>query len=73
MLAKHFDLIERIGFDLLVAGIFFFIGMAIRDVLNQANVPPYGRRIVWGVLGLGCASFIIKGVIQLYWQTTGLV
>ena len=73
MLTEHFDLIESIGFDLLIAGLFFFIGMAIRDVLHQADVPPFGKRIVWGVLTVGCASFIIKGLIQLYWQTTGLV
>lgn len=39
MLYEHFDLIESIGLDLLFASIFFFIGMAIKDVLKQANVP----------------------------------
>ena len=72
MLAEHFELIENIGLDLLFAGIFFFIGMAIRDVLNQGNVPPFGRRIVWFVLFLGCSGFIAKGAIQLYWQIAGL-
>ncbi|MFS1875004.1 DUF2788 domain-containing protein [Enterovibrio norvegicus] len=72
MLHEHFELLEKIGLDLLFAGIFFFIGMAIKDVLNEGNVPPFGRRIVWLVLFLGCAGFIIKGVIQLFWEGTGI-
>lgn len=72
MLSQHFELIEKIGLDFLFAAIFFFIGMAIRDVLNQGNVPPFGRRIVWLVLFLGCAGFLIKGAIQLYWRSSGL-
>lgn len=72
MLAEHFELIENIGLDFLISGIFFFIAMAIRDVLNQANVPTYGRRIVWLILFAGCFGFILKGIIHLYWQLTGL-
>ncbi|MCC4797941.1 DUF2788 domain-containing protein [Enterovibrio norvegicus] len=72
MLHEHFELLEKIGLDLLFAGIFFFIGMAIKDVLNEGNVPPFGRRIVWLVLFLGCAGFITKGVIQLFWEGTGI-
>lgn len=72
MLYEHFDLIESIGLDFLFASIFFFIGMAIKDVLKQANVPPFGRKIVWLVLFLGCAGFIAKGIIQLSWEGSGL-
>lgn len=72
MLYEHFDLIESIGLDLLFASIFFFIGMAIKDVLKQANVPSFGRKIVWLVLFLGCAGFIAKGLIQLSWEGSGL-
>ncbi|MBE1274867.1 DUF2788 domain-containing protein [Enterovibrio baiacu] len=72
MLHEHFELLEKIGLDLLFAGIFFFIGMAIKDVLNEGNVPPFGRRIVWLVLFLGCAGFITKGVIQLFWEGSGI-
>ena len=46
--------------------------MAIKDVLKQANVPPFGRKIVWLVLFLGCAGFVAKGIIQLSWEGTGL-
>lgn len=72
MLYDYMNMLESIGLDLLFAAIFFFIGMAIKDVLNAGNVPPFGRRIVWLVLSLGCAGFIIKGLIQLSWEGTGL-
>lgn len=48
------------------------IGLAIKDVLKQGNVPVFGRRIVWLVLFLGCAGFIAKGLIQMSWEGTGL-
>ena len=72
MLYEHFDLIESIGLDLLFASIFFFLDRAIKDVLKQANVPPFGRKIVWLVLFLGCAGFVAKGIIQLSWEGTDL-
>ncbi|CZF77531.1 DUF2788 domain-containing protein [Grimontia marina] len=72
MLYEHFELLEKIGLDLLFAGIFFFIGMAIKDVLKEGKVPPFGRRVVWLVLFLGCAGFITKGVIQLFWEGVGI-
>ena len=68
----YINMLESIGLDLLFAAIFFFIGMAIKDVLKQGNVPPFGRRIVWLVLFLGCAGFNAKGLIQLSWEGTGL-
>ncbi|GAK23587.1 hypothetical protein JCM19052_4225 [Vibrio sp. JCM 19052] len=68
MLYDYMDMLESIGLDLLFAAIFFFIGMAIKDVLKQGNVPVFGRRIVWLVLFLGCAGFIAKGLIQLSWE-----
>ncbi len=71
MLYEYFNIIESIGLDLLFAAIFFFIGMAIKDVLKQANVPPYGRKIVWFVLFFGCFGFISKGIIQHSWETIG--
>ncbi|MFD2180116.1 DUF2788 domain-containing protein [Veronia pacifica] len=72
MLYEHYALLEKIGLDLLFASIFFFIGMAIKDVLNTGEVPPFGRRIVWLVLFLGCAGFIAKGVIQIFWEGAGI-
>lgn len=50
MLYDYMNMLESVGLDLLFASIFFLIGMAIKDVLKQGNVPPFGRRIVWLVL-----------------------
>lgn len=72
MLYDYMNVLESAGLDLLFAAIFFFIGMAIKDVLKQGNVPPFGRRIVWLVLFLGCAGFIAKGLIQLSWEGAGI-
>ncbi|GLS84456.1 DUF2788 domain-containing protein [Paraferrimonas haliotis] len=72
MLAENLKNFEAIGMNLLFAGIFFFIGMAIHDVLKQGNVPKFGRYIVWLVLFLGCAGFIAKGLIQISWEGSGI-
>lgn len=72
MLYDYIDKIESIGLDLLFASVFILIGLAIKDVLKQGNVPPFGRRIVWLVLFLGCAGFVAKGIIQLSWEGSGL-
>ncbi|GAD89084.1 MULTISPECIES: DUF2788 domain-containing protein [Vibrio] len=72
MLYDYINQIESIGLDLLFASVFILIGLAIKDVLKQGNVPPFGRRIVWLVLFLGCAGFVTKGVIQLSWEGSGL-
>lgn len=72
MLYDYINQLESIGLDLLFASIFLLIGLAIKDVLKQGNVPPFGRRIVWLVLFLGCAGFVVKGVIQLSWEGSGL-
>lgn len=52
--------------------LFFFIGMAVKDVLKQGNVLPFGQKIVWLALFLGFAGFISKGIIQLNWEGTGI-
>ncbi|BCV36540.1 MULTISPECIES: DUF2788 domain-containing protein [Shewanella] len=72
MLNQYMQQIEAVGLDLFFAAIFFFIGMAIRDVLNQGNVPKFGRFIVWLVLFLGCAGFVVKGIIQMTWEGSGI-
>jgi len=72
VLNQYMQQIEAVGLDLFFAAIFFFIGMAIRDVLNQGNVPKFGRFIVWLVLFLGCAGFVVKGIIQMTWEGSGI-
>ncbi len=55
-----------------LAILFFFIGMAIQDVLKRGKVPLFGRIFVWIVLFTGCAGFIAKGIIQFIYETQGL-
>lgn len=72
MLYDYIDILESLGLDFLFAAIFFLIGMAIKDVLKQGNVPIFGQRVVWSVLFLGCAGFVAKGIIQVSWEGSGL-
>jgi hypothetical protein len=72
MTPEQYDIVEIIGLNLFFAGIFFFIGMAIKDVLNKGDVPLYGKVFVWLVLFLGCFGFVAKGLIQVYWEMNGL-
>ncbi|MBT1445957.1 DUF2788 domain-containing protein [Shewanella sp. JM162201] len=72
MLSQYMHQIESLGLNLFFASIFFFIGMAIHDVLKKGNVPKFGRYIVWLVLFLGCAGFVAKGIIQMTWEGTGV-
>ncbi|MCL1077500.1 DUF2788 domain-containing protein [Parashewanella spongiae] len=72
MLAQNMEQLEAVGLNLFFAAIFFFIGMAIHDVLKQGKVPKYGRYIVWLVLFLGCTGFIAKGMIQFFWESSGI-
>ncbi|WP_026959080.1 MULTISPECIES: DUF2788 domain-containing protein [Aliagarivorans] len=72
MLAQYIDTFEAWGLNLGLVVLFFFIGMAIQDVLKKGNVPLFGRAVVWLVLFLGCAGFIAKGLIQVFWQGAGV-
>lgn len=72
MLIEHMNTIEVIGLNLFFAILFFFIAMAIKDVLKQGKVAKFGQFIVWLVLFLGCAGFIVKGIIQLTWESSGI-
>lgn len=72
MLYDYYDTLESVGLNFFFALLFLLIGLAIKDVLKQANVPVFGRRIVWLVLFLGCAGFIAKGLIQLSWEGVGV-
>jgi len=72
MLAEHLELIEAIGLNLFFLFIFGFIGLSIYDVMNKNNVPKNGRLIVYFVLFLGCFGFIVKGIIQIIWESKGV-
>ncbi|WP_018693292.1 DUF2788 domain-containing protein [Algicola sagamiensis] len=71
MQVETIEQLESFFMNLAFAGLFALIGLAIKDVLDQADVPKFGRWMVWLVLFLGCAGFLAKGVIQLVWSSMG--
>mgnify|MGYP000178284309 CR=1 FL=1 len=72
MLSEYFEIIEAIGLNLFFIFIFVFIGLSIHDVMKTNDVPKTGRYVVYFVLFLGCAGFIVKGVIQFIWESQGV-
>ena len=72
MLAEHLELIETTGLNLFLVFIFIFIGLSIHDVMKNNNVPKTGQYVVYFVLFLGCAGFVVKGVIQFIFESQGV-
>ncbi len=68
MIADYYEQLETLGLNLGFAALFLLIGLSIADVLKKGNVPRFGRAMVWLVLFLGCAGFIAKGLIQVFWS-----
>ena len=71
MLQENFELIESIVLNLGLLVLFILMGYAVHDVLSKNDVPKVGRIVTYGVLFLGAAGFIAKGVIQIFWQSSG--
>lgn len=61
-----FEQFEALSFYLGISGLFVLIALAIKDILNKGDVPVYGKVMVWLVLFLGCAGFLVKGLIQVF-------
>ncbi|RDV27392.1 DUF2788 domain-containing protein [Alteromonas aestuariivivens] len=72
MLAEHYELIESLMLNIGLVGLFGLMGYAVHDVLKKNNVPRTGRFVAYGVLGLGALGFIAKGIIELFWLSTGM-
>lgn len=72
MLAQHYELIESIALNIGLFILFVLMGYAIYDVLSKNDVPKYGRFVAYGVLLLGAMGFVAKGLIQLFWQASGV-
>ncbi|MGJ8680186.1 DUF2788 domain-containing protein [Paraglaciecola sp.] len=66
MISDNFELIEAIGLNLCLAGLFILMTYAVHDILKKNNVPMIGKIVVYFVLFLGAAGFIFKGVMQLF-------
>ncbi|MDN4503266.1 DUF2788 domain-containing protein [Alteromonadaceae bacterium BrNp21-10] len=72
MLSEYYEQIEALALNLTLLVLFILMGLAIHDVLKKNNVPLVGRVVAYGVLLLGAAGFLIKGLIQLFWQSNGI-
>ena len=71
MLQENFELIESIVLNLGLLILFMLMGYAVHDVLSKNDLPKLGRFVTYTVLFLGAAGFIAKGVIQIFWQSSG--
>ncbi|MBE1288351.1 DUF2788 domain-containing protein [Alteromonas sp. LMIT006] len=72
MLAEHFELIESVMMNLGLLILFLLMGFAVHDVLKKNDVPFIGRAVAYGVLGLGALGFVAKGLIQIFWVSSGV-
>ncbi|QJR79421.1 DUF2788 domain-containing protein [Alteromonas pelagimontana] len=72
MLAENYELIESIVLYLGLFCLFVLMGFAVHDVLKKNNVPLIGRVVAYGVLGLGSLGFIAKGIIEIFWLSSGI-
>ncbi|MDF2180020.1 DUF2788 domain-containing protein [Aliiglaciecola sp. CAU 1673] len=72
MLSQYYEQIETIVLNLSLLALFLLMGFAVHDVLKKNNVPAIGRAVAYLVLFLGAAGFLAKGIIQLFWQSSGV-
>ncbi len=72
MLSEYYEQIESVVLNLALLALFLLMGFAIHDVLKKNNVPLAGRAVAYLVLFLGAAGFIAKGLIQIFWQSSGV-
>lgn len=67
-----FQYIEPIILNVTLAGLFILMGYAIHDVMRKNDVPKIGRFVAYGVLGLGALGFVAKGIIQVWYISSGV-
>lgn len=72
MFNQNYEQIESMLLNLCLVGLFLLMGMAVHDVMKKNDVPMVGRVVAYGVLGLGAAGFLIKGIIQIFWHAQGI-
>ncbi len=71
-MAENYELIESIVLNISLVVLFGLMGYAVHDVLSKNDVPKVGRYVAYGVLFLGAAGFIAKGIIQIFFNSTGV-
>ncbi|OCW96087.1 DUF2788 domain-containing protein [Alishewanella sp. HH-ZS] len=59
---------ESIGLWLGLGVLYIFIVLAIRDVLKKSQAPKMGQFFVWLVLFLSPLVFIVKSVLQYFFE-----
>ncbi len=72
MIAENYETIETVVFYVTLLGLFTLMSFAVHDVLKKNDVPIIGRVVAYGVLGLGALGFVAKGIIELFWLSTGV-
>ncbi|MCW8108672.1 DUF2788 domain-containing protein [Alteromonas ponticola] len=72
MIAENYETIETVVLYVTLFGLFALMSYAVHDVLKKNDVPLIGRIVAYGVLGLGALGFVAKGVIELFWLSTGV-
>ena len=72
MSTETFQQIESILLNVTLVGLFLLIAYAVHDVMKKNDVPMMGRVVAYGVLGLGCLGFVAKGIIQLFFISSGV-
>ena len=72
MLSKYYEQIEVVALYMCLFGLFLLMGYVVHDVMKRNDVPAIGRMVTYGVLCLGALGFIAKGVIEVFWQLSGV-
>lgn len=72
MLSENYEQIEAIVLNFSLTALFLLMGYAVHDVLKKNDVPLAGRMVAYLVLFLGAAGFLAKGIIQIFWESSGL-
>lgn len=72
MLSEYYEQIEAAVLNLSLVALFVLMFFAIHDVLKKNDVPMMGRAIAYLVLALGAFGFLAKGIIQIFYQTSGV-
>ncbi len=67
-----FEYVESIVLNITLVGLFVFMGLAVHDVMKKNDVPMIGRFVAYGVLGLGALGFVAKGIIQVFYISSGV-
>lgn len=72
MSPETFQQVEGIVLNVTLVGLFLLMTYAVHDVMKKNNVPKVGRFIAYGVLGLGALGFVAKGIIQIFYMSSGV-